>query len=218
VVPKSGDTKSVVIPVIGTILVAIIAAIGGYFSNRTSAARPDETTAAAQTPHTPQPSLTYPFPLDSKFFPSGWMGDGRQGTKYLVLTFVSADVNGENRIVNRIDYSPGPDGWAGVYWQYPNGNWGTHPGMSLAGASAISFLARGENGGEVVEFKSGGIQGAHSDSYERSLGKVSLERSWTAYQIPLAGQDLSNVIGAFALSAPAPPTRMTFYIANLEVR
>lgn len=159
------------------------------------------------------------FVLDSRFFPSGWMGDGKYGTRYLSVQPVSTDVYGEQKMALRIVYSFGPEGWAGLYWQYPDGNWGEQPGLSLIGARQISFLARGTAGGEVVEFKAGGIRGHFSDSFEKSLGKVALTQDWKTYRIDLEGEDLGSVIGGFAWSAPATPnTPLSFWLADLQVR
>ena len=161
----------------------------------------------------------FPMALDSTYFPSGWMGDGLEGRKYFSLTNVTAEVQGATRIAVRVDYQTGPKGWAGVYWQHPDGNWGTQRGLNLSGAREITFLSRGEHGREIVEFKAGGIPGTFSDSFERSLGKVVLSKSWQAYRIDIAEENLSNVIGVFACVAPAPfDGRVTFYIADLTVR
>lgn len=214
---KSDESTPAMITAIGAVIVALIGAGAVWVSRADTEKPPSDQNPSDQAPKA-SPTQFLPFALDARFFPSGWMGDGKLGKKYLMLEFMSADVNGETRMVTRIDYSPGPDGWAGIYWQTPDGNWGTQPGVNLTGASAISFLAHGEVGGEVVEFKSGGIRGQYSDSYERSIGKVSLQRRWVAYQIPLGSENLSSVIGAFAWSAPAAAKPIRFYLANLEVR
>ena len=86
----------------------------------------------------------------------------------------------------------------------------------MTGAQAISFLAQGEEGGEIVEFKSGGISG----KYEVSLGAVPLSDSWQSHTIDLSGQNLSNVIGAFAWSASGADNNndLSFYLTELVVR
>ncbi len=159
------------------------------------------------------------FVLDSRFFPSGWMGDGKYGDKHLTIAPVSSTISGEQMIALQVEYSPGPEGWAGVYWQYPDGNWGEQPGISLVGAGEITFLARGANGGEVVEFKSGGIHGQYSDSFEKSLGNVALTKEWKTYSIDLRGESLTSVIGVFAWIAPAATGEpVSFWLADLQVR
>jgi hypothetical protein len=57
------------------------------------------------------------------------------------------------------DYTPvAQAGWGGVNWQYPQNNWGSLPGLCIAsGASAVSFSARGNAGGEVVDFWAAGV-------------------------------------------------------------
>ena len=179
----------------------------------------DKTHIEAETQAAQPASSFEAFVLNSRFAPSGWMGDGKHGEQYLKLEPGSTDINGEQKIALRVEYSPGPDRWAGVYWQHPDGNWGQQPGLSLVGAREIAFLARGARGGEVVEFQSGGIRGEYSDSFEKSLGQVALTKEWKAYRIDLQGETLSNVIGAFAWVAPAPEGQpLEFWLADLQVR
>ena len=161
-----------------------------------------------------------PFDLETQFYPSGWMGDGEFGTKYLSFRRERSMVDGKDVTIIRIEYRQGPKGWAGIYWQYPDGNWGKKPGKSLVGTKKISFYAKGERGGEIVEFKSGGISGdQYQDSFEKSLGKQRLSSTWTKYVIDLSKEDLSSVIGAFAWVAAGSDNsgHTIFYIANLMV-
>ena len=164
--------------------------------------------------------VSLPFALETQFYPSGWMGDGEFGTKYLSFRHEASMVDGRDVMIIRIEYRQGPRGWAGIYWQYPDGNWGQKPGKSLVGAKRISFYAKGERGGEIVEFKSGGITGnRYQDTFEKTLGKQRLSNSWTRYVIDLSKEDLSNVIGAFAWVAAGSDNNghIIFYIANLIV-
>ena len=108
----------------------------------------------------------------------------------------------------RIEYSPLSEGWAGIYWQNRPNNWGEQPGENFSGEgfTRISFWARGKDGGEVVEFKAGGIEAvgrAHADTFVASTGRVSLTTEWQEFEIPLEGLDLSTVIGGFAWVATA---------------
>ncbi len=162
-------------------------------------------------------ALKAPFLVENYFYPSGFMGDGEIGNKYISLTHERMDVNGLKKVVTKISYNPGPKGWGGIYWQYPENNWGKHPGRNLIGARKISFLAKGAVGGEIVEFISGGIQGEYNDSFKVSLGKLALLKSWKEYSIDLSQEDLSNVIGAFAwvASKDANPDGITFYLKDI---
>ena len=173
-----------------------------------------------------QPILNAPFDLTLYFFPSGWMGDGEsKDTKSLQLntgfTNCSRSDNADG-ICIKIRYQPDSrgKGWAGIYWQYPDGNWGKEPGRKIAGAKRVVFWARGEKGDEVVEFKAGGIhdrQMKYQDTFEAAK-RIKLGKEWVSYEIPLSGKDLSNVIGAFAWSASkdANPDGVTVYIDDIR--
>ena len=162
-----------------------------------------------------------PFALDTKFYPSAWLGDGEAGERYVGYRRRPVVIDGKGTTAVQLTYRKGPKGWAGIYWQYPDRNWGEKAGRSLIGARLISFSAKGEHGGEIVEFKSGGISGGrYRDSYEASLGKVILKATWTQYRIDLSGSDLSSVIGAFAwlvASADNERPEVNTWIANLLV-
>lgn len=165
----------------------------------------------------------YPIGLDSLYLPSGAMGDAEAGEPYVRLDqrYRGVDRTGDHDgLVTRVFYSAGPAGWAGVYWQWPDGNWGESPGRSLS-ARRVAFNARGELGGELVEFKVGGIDsdGEHPfrDSVDRSSGGIRLEPRWNRYEIDLSEQDLSSVIGGFAwiVQSRANDDPVVFYIDDV---
>jgi|GEM_PF-6942965 len=137
----------------------------------------------------------------NNFFPSGHMGDIRA----LRLEQNNRNFVRSGRSSIKVAYNPTNDGvaWAGIYWQYPANNWGNRgSGYNLTGATSLTFWARGQYGGEVINnFKVGGISGGEvQDSDMRSIGPIELSRRWTQYTIDLTGADLSNIIGAFALT------------------
>lgn len=164
--------------------------------------------------------VSLPFNLESYFYPSGWMGDGEYSTKYLSFKHQNSIVDNKNTPVIRIEYRPGPKDWAGIYWQYPDKNWGEKPGRNLIGAKKISFYTKGERGGEIVEFKAGGINsGQYKDSFEKSLGKIILSNDWAKHVIDISQEDLTSVIGAFAWIAAGKDNHgyVITYIAYLIV-
>jgi len=180
--------------------------------------------ATEQTTQTPEKAtLRFPLSLTSEYFPSGWMGDGEEGVKYLTITKLSQNIRGENKVATKIVYrGGGPKGFAGVYWQHPDGNSGGKRGLNLTGARSIAFLARGEKGGEIVEFFAGGSAGQpFPDSFSKvSIGDKVLTTDWQQFEIGLDKLNLANVVGAFAWSAPAPArgSEITFYIADLQIQ
>jgi hypothetical protein len=161
-----------------------------------------------------------PTPIEGLYFPSGRMGDGENVTS-LQLTDQWTEKTHSTPTCVRVSYQKGPPGWAGVYWQSPDGNWGDKPGRRIDGATKVSFWARGENGGELVAFKAGGIHTEgkkYQDSFERTLGTVKLSAEWQQFVIPLAGADTSSVLGAFAWSASSDgnPSPLVFFIDDIS--
>lgn len=160
----------------------------------------------------------------AKFYTaSGWMGDGIEGTKCVQLNEVHKDNPKSKRTCAKITYTLGPQGWAGIYWLNEPDNWGDDPGddFSKAGYTKITFRARGEKGGEVVEFKAGGIRNKkkeHKDSFAVSTGKLTLEKDWKHYEIKLQGKNLSSVIGVFCwvASGTSNPKGLTFYLDDIR--
>lgn len=138
----------------------------------------------------------------NEFNPSGWMGDAmREGSVAFDGAWHTNPRSPPAAV--RITYTPGPEGWAGIYWLNLPNNWGERPGENLSGEdfTHVSFWARGETGSEVVEFKAGGVDAEgrpHRDSFSVTAGRVVLTTQWQEYEIPLVGEDLSEVIGGFA--------------------
>ncbi|KAF5438154.1 CASH domain-dontaining protein, partial [Candidatus Methanophagaceae archaeon] len=159
------------------------------------------------------------------YSPSGWMGDADDIT--LDDNWTSNPHTGESCI--KITYSASgsnSQNWAGIYWQYPDGNWGNYPGYNLAGATNFSFWARGENGNENGEFKIGGINRPpyhdpnlpYQDSFGPvTTGVVTLTNTWKKYTVNLTGRNLSNVIGGFCwvTNKPSNPSGCAFYLDDI---
>jgi hypothetical protein len=172
-----------------------------------------------------RPVLSAPVDVLSVFTPSGWMGDAQEGRKYVQLTEVSPKdepwrERPRGKILN-FTTQPGPQGWVGVGWQYPEGNWGQHPGVSLKGAKKLTFWAAGSQGGEVLEFKIGGIRDktkGFSDSVEVSLPQEPLLREGQRYEISLQGENLSNVIMGFVWisTSKSNPRPISFYLSDVR--
>ena len=179
------------------------------FGNKASAAP----AAALQT--------TFPVYIDALqntgYVPSGWMGD--TGDIKLNDCWLHDPHSGITSI--KVRYNPtGSNGWAGVYWQSPQNNWGTdrHGGRNLQGFHRLTFFARGRSGGERITFFSGGITGRYGDTASKHAITVNLTTGWKKYTINLVGADLSRVVGAFgwAASKTDNPHGATFYLDNIQ--
>src|SRR5258708_5369389 len=64
------------------------------------------------------------FDVVAQFTASGFMGDGEQGTKFIHLMEAWKDKPHSAPSCIKVIYSPGPNGWGGVYWQNKPDNWG----------------------------------------------------------------------------------------------
>lgn len=167
-------------------------------------------------------SLTAPVCISNNYYPSGYMGDAegenKKGTDPIDLNDQWTQNCHSDPTCIKIVYRPPSNKWAGVYWQYPDGNWGDEAGRKIVGAKKLVFWSRGEHGVELVSFKVGGInKKKFKDSVDRSLGPLKLTTDWKHYEIDLSDADTSSVIGAFAWSASAKgnPDGLTFYLEGI---
>lgn len=137
------------------------------------------------------------------FVPEGWIG---------CSSCIHIDENYQSNVFRgasciRIDYVPQPENaqkWAGVYWwDPPDSNWCEKSGgFDLSKWTKLTFWARGDRGGEVAEFKVGGLQNAKGVSCDSLQPAITthppvLTTAWTKYTISLYGQDLSHIAAGF---------------------
>lgn len=110
--------------------------------------------------------------------------------------------------------------WGGVAWLNPKDNWGDQPGgYDLREATRLVFWARGENGGEEVEFKIGIKQEAgkpYKDTARLTTGKITLKTWWKKYAIPLNRADLSRVISGFVWVVEGREDPTIFYLDDIQ--
>lgn len=157
---------------------------------------------------------------ENHFAPSGWMGDVQDLSLYECDDHVRPNSGGQVSV--RITYAAqGSKGWAGIYWQEPDGNWGVRKdaGYNLDNATSLHFWARGDKGGEQITFLMGGIWGQYPDSQQPALSTdvITLTTEWTEYTLDLRGRDLSRVIGGFGFVTDRclNPEPITFYLDNI---
>jgi len=160
-----------------------------------------------------------PSPLNH-YVASGYMPDG----KCVDINDAWVDNCQDSRSCIQVKFdrncSSNDTGWAGAYWLDPPNNWGdTKGGYDLTGAHKLVFGARGENGGEVVKFKIGGVGVGHRyfDSDTAATDTVTLTKDWQEYSIDLTGKDLSRIIGGFAwvITASENRSNVTFYVRDI---
>ena len=161
----------------------------------------------------PRPVSATVFPVfrnytseENHFAPSGWMGD-IDAIHFNDCARLTEDWN--DRVIE-IQYSPSAkdqNGWAGIYWQEPENNWGTSPsGYALSSFSQLRFLAKSDKMGTQAKFFVGGVYtGTYPSSLEKPIypleanenGFVGLSTQWQEYHIDLHDANLSNIIDGF---------------------
>ena len=172
------------------------------------------------------------------YIPSGWMGDFgdlkfNAGWKEKVEKPKSKDskktkgaITEKDETCIQMKYTAERKqgaGWAGIYWQHPANNWGDkRGGYDLSAYKKLTFWARGENGGEVVDkFYIGGITGQteEGDSDEASISPVELTKDWKQYEMDLTGLDMSHIIGGFGFAANAEvnPNGFILYLDEIKL-
>ena len=175
------------------------------------------------------------------FAPSGWMGDHQ---KISLNTCVrTGDWPGTAIQVQYTPSASDPEGWSGIYWLNPDGNWGTVPpspdpdsptGFDLMKYHQLVFRAKADVPGTQIKFFVGGV--AQDDlgnplPYPSSItdpilaqeadpadGFVNLTTDWKEYHIDLTQADLSYVIDGcgWAAERARTPGDKTFYLDDIR--
>jgi len=139
-------------------------------------------------------------------FTANWRDNPHSGTTCIKVTYLAKG----SRYAN----------WAGVMWQFPPNNCGEYDaGLNLTGATKLTFWARGEEGGEVIDaFWFGGTQGSYPDSGSGGISNIVLKPEWTEYEIDLTGYDLHYMTGLFGWAACrfANPDGYTMYLDDIR--
>ena len=108
-------------------------------------------------------------------------------------------------------------------------NFGEIPdaGYDLTGATALTFWARGEQGGEIITFFMGGTGWSpetempmepYPDSTPLTTMSITLTTEWKKYTMSMSGKNLSYVLRGFGWDAQAAqnPEGATFYLDAIQ--
>ena len=160
--------------------------------------------------------------MSDYYYPSGWMGDISSIEYYPVSANVTPHTDKWNIEIKYSPKSTDTSGWSGIYWQYPDNNWGTMPGAyDLSKFTRLTFWARGKYGEERAEFKVGGLSdGNYPDSLQpaATTQPMNLTNEWTKYTIDLTGKDLSRIGGGFVWvsNRASNPEGCTIYLDDIQ--
>jgi hypothetical protein len=150
---------------------------------------------------------------DPPYAPSGWIGN-HSAVKY-TPDWTENPHTGKTCL--KLEYHDS-SGWGGITWQSPPNDWGDNPGgRNLTGAKKLTFWARGDEGGEKVDFSFGGIR-SDKPFPDTADGKVSVEltKDWQPYSIDLSGKDLSCIKSGFGWSVRGVSKPVTFYLDDIR--
>lgn len=129
---------------------------------------------------------------------SGYMSSSGGRDSLTVDPFSERDPqNGD--ICAEISYDSSEEDWAGLFIQ-DTGDWKRGPGvgLDLTGAKTLSFWARGDRGGEIVQFGYGydADRSGEADS-DCEIQSKTLSINWNQFELNLEGKDISHINGLF---------------------
>ena len=158
------------------------------------------------------PYAIYADGVASKFYASGWMGN----TGAMKTDDGCTENPHSGDVCLKVSYDA-KDNWAGIYWQDPPNDWGDKEGgVNLENATMLEFWARGEKGGEKVNFFMGGIENKPFSDTGSGKREVTLKKTWTRYRIPLDGEDLSRIKTAFGFNFGGQGKPFAFFLDDIR--
>lgn len=149
---------------------------------------------------------------------SGWTGD---------FPHLKIDTRCEEQPVSgtsclKITYTPAQSGAAygtGLCLQQnPENYWGSlRGGYDLTRAKRIFFYARGEKGGEMIEFKIGRPKKQFEMNIKGTTGVITLTREWTLHDLDISGMKLDEIAGGFCffISRENRGASVVFYLDEI---
>lgn len=162
--------------------------------------------------------------------PAGWMSGGSNPESYISLDTSNDCPTGSGCL--QVTYEAGGV-WGGIFWwPISCGESGTPAAWDrvqqgtcgvnvldmgqFSTVDRVSFWARGDQGGETIEFKVGAAD--VSPIPGRSLGKVTLTSEWQRHEIDLQGANMTDAIGLFAWIAADldNPQGAIFYLDDIQ--
>ncbi|MCY1032401.1 hypothetical protein OV207_13095 [Corallococcus sp. BB11-1] len=160
------------------------------------------------------PQSAFPLAVDGTWAPSGYMGD--RGGITTEPTCHTPRPGAGLGACHKFTLTKGADGWGGVYWHYPEGNWGTQEGVAVpAGAKSVSFYAWGAEGGEAIGFFVGNGQKT-LDKFKIETGDIVLNAVPTRYTIDISIINYGNVSGGFGWSAAGKDVPVVFFLDDIQ--
>ncbi|MCP3100518.1 hypothetical protein LZ198_16740 [Myxococcus sp. K15C18031901] len=163
------------------------------------------------------PTVKLPLPVDGTWIPGGYMGDGASNLVTDEVECAATRPGTGKGTCHKFTYTAGGQNWAGVWWQYPEGNWGDLPGFEVPdGASVLSFYAWGASGGEVVKFLVG--LSTKADGFTMDTGDITLTAEPKEYTIDVSRVRYRKVAGGFGWVTGGRTTPIVFFLDDIQWR
>lgn len=201
------------------------------FQKRAAKRKPARRRGEGGTAAIPAPAVPGSVRLDALAIPAGYMSGRGNPETYVGQGGAPEKCQGRAGCVQFIYRRGGL--WGGIMWWPPvcgpdgePSSWanakydrcGVDVGAAggLRSVERLTFFARGERGGEVVEFKVGA--GDVRPSPARSTGRVVLQTQWAKYEIDLRGVDLKGAAALFTWVAADASNAdvVTFYLDEVR--
>jgi hypothetical protein len=193
----------------------LVAGCSGEFPGVDASSTGDDDDDTGDGGNTDVAPSVLPFAVDDWYGPSGYMGDGENsGAIADDMTCLDDRPSDWMGRCHRYTWTPSGLAWAGVYWQYPDGNWGDLPGLPIPeGATSIKFRAWGATGTEKVDFMVG-MEAV--DGFQVTQEQLSLTTSPQQFTLSLGTSTYGKVVGGFGWVAKEATAPMTFHIDDIR--
>ncbi len=163
-------------------------------------------------------TLVPPAQIDEFFLPAGWAGkkDSIQLDKEWTSEFYSTPSSIK---VIFTPCSPEKKDFAGILWVdvlFPKYS----QGVNMEEVDKLTFWARGDSGGEKVEFRVGGTQSEYPQP-SLSTGVIPLKETWQEYSIDFQDEPHLNQVFAgfsFITNGELNPDGCTFYLDDITYK
>jgi len=151
-------------------------------------------------------------------------GDANGSEIFLKINEDFIDPDNHCEFCTRIEYTPGPRGEVGLFYK-------SDKAIDISEAKRVVFFAKGEKGGEFLQFMAAGSgmegrnTGEHLFNNEQTAvktQKIQLNDDWQRYEIDLtSANDLSRVTHAFGFEAYkglllTDPSAIVFYVKGVQ--
>lgn len=149
------------------------------------------------------------------YVPSGYMGNAEA----ITMEETCPDNPHSGATCLKVTYNSTAS-WGGVLWQSPAEDWdGLKPGgANLTGATHLEFWVRGAEGGEVVNFVFGVLDGnqPYRDTAKGEIKEAKLTNEWQKMRLPLKDLDLRRIKTGFGWSLAGQNKPVVFYLDDIR--